>query len=637
MSENPPMANYSDAQRRPATAGTPSPSYAAAQHEDEYRPFPPEPSSDIPQRTQVLPNQQQSMFDFSSPFVPLRDADAALTATKDLLAAAAKKLYRSLGSRSDFGDESDEDPRHILRRASPVPSDWEERGDGEEKVNGSPRESFLAQTTAVGSSPASRDRGELTLDNSGGDPAPGQLPNHSEPKPNVVSLPAEVSSFSQLEPTRDAEPDVPGFYVNDFSGGQVHVPFASCRSWAGLAEFLGKQLKIQNGTDFITSGSFGLLAPEESELLSNDTWRSWVLQRKPDMTLDLYAVIADDSDRCPKCFSPVTHPGPNSLQRCAVVECQFTFLVVYRETDFTRLAESLCPFGSPDQSEFPSESLQNRTPANSPASVISSAVQPFSVPDRVQVIRRRPFRADPEDPPPASPSTVQITASAPEPRKLATSYTKLVHNVYIFLFLGLPDRYCQEAPRDGEGITRNPCQRWIKEWTYIGTTALAICGLLAAVLQISSGGDDPIVHTLAVLSLVCLSAGAAYAALLVMTFGKLETEAERRGWIRAACKMLNNCFWTPWILLAMPLAWISWGIFYAVLLIGAFILRDGATNEPDPNSRLSPHQAYAPKAVESLLYIVALGYFVLIARTVAKIGSECKRDLDRDSIPLRSI
>ncbi|KAJ7261361.1 hypothetical protein B0H12DRAFT_1106443 [Mycena haematopus] len=78
--QKPPMSNYSDPQRGPATAAAPSPPYAAAQREGEYRPYQHEPSPDIPQRTQMPPTQQQqpqqqqppsprkSMFDFVSPF-----------------------------------------------------------------------------------------------------------------------------------------------------------------------------------------------------------------------------------------------------------------------------------------------------------------------------------------------------------------------------------------------------------------------------------------------------------------------------------------------------------------------------------------------------------------------------------------
>ncbi|KAJ7239346.1 hypothetical protein C8J57DRAFT_1478468 [Mycena rebaudengoi] len=170
---------------------------------------------------------------------------------------------------------------------------------------------------------------------------------------------------------------------------------------------------------------------------------------------------------------------------------------------------------------------------------------------------------------------------------------------------GLPDRYFREALQiealGDDEAGPNFCQR-----------------LLVAILQIPGSGNDPIVRTLALLSVVCLCAGTGYAATLVLTFGRLETVAERRLWIRAIRVMPQHSFWNPWIMLAMPLAWIGWGVFYGVVLIGAFIWRDGATNEPDENSRLSSHQAYAygPKVVETLIYVVSLGYFGLMVKTL---------------------
>ncbi|KAJ7239305.1 hypothetical protein C8J57DRAFT_110868 [Mycena rebaudengoi] len=413
--------------------------------------------------------------------------------------------------------------------------------------------------------------------------------------------------------------------VNDFNGRQVHVPLEHCTSWKDLCSYLVSQLGDQDGGQFVTSGSFGLLAPNESELLSNNTWDAWLGNYsngdlQPGI-LELYAIITDDSDRCPKCFKPVTHRLPDSLQRCAFVECQFTFLVVYREAGVNwgplpdiRHAANLPPGKIPDQHDPPGEI--GYSPSTS-SSAMSSALP---VPAKVQVIRRKPYRADPVDEPLISQSIEEVTLPASEPKTPETSFEFLIIP-YIFLFLGLPDRYFREALHlqalGDDGAGRNPFQRWIGEWTYLGCIALAISGLLVA---IPSSGNDPIVHTLALLSVVCLCAGAGYAATLVMTFGRLETVAERRVWIRQAMRaMPQNSFWNPWIMLAMPLAWIGWGVFYGVVLIGAFIWRDGATNEPDENSRLLT-QAYGPKVVEMSIYVVSLGYFGLMVRTVRGIG-----------------
>ncbi|KAJ7922090.1 hypothetical protein B0H13DRAFT_2317853 [Mycena leptocephala] len=411
--------------------------------------------------------------------------------------------------------------------------------------------------TSLGLHPAHRSAYNAHLDVPGDSSTqPDQLPLASDPEQNDDSSQAETALASPIEITHDAQFDVPwdrsnlpGFHVNDFNGRQVHVPLERCTSWEDLRLFLVAQLNGQGGSHFVTSGSFGLLAPKKSELLSSDTWVSWVVDscnghQGQNITLELYAIITDDSDRCPKCSNLVTHPLPDNLQRCALVECQFTFLVVYREagvnlpdvprTENPPLAES------PEQSAVPSELVQQRIIEPS-HSVVSSATEVESAGHTAEAV---------------------------------------------------PGRSGGRAASDLFG------------------------SLLVAMLQISSSGNDPIVHTLALLSMVCLFAGAGYAATLVITFGKLETETDRHVWIRATHVMPKNSFWNPWIMLAMPLAWIGWGVFYGVVLVGAFIWREGATNEPDENSRLSAHQAYGPKVVEMLTYLVALGYFGLIVKTV---------------------
>ncbi|KAJ7806458.1 hypothetical protein B0H13DRAFT_2485834 [Mycena leptocephala] len=588
----------------------------------------PEENVDIPQANIVSPqieNAHDAQFDFPGDSstqpeqLPLAsDPDQNDESPQVEIASAGQiESIRDARNSSTKPDQLrlDSEPEHIdIPQADAVPTAIESLRDAQLDVLGDsstqPDQLPLASDSEqndkspkaeITSVPVGRAH-DAQLDMPGDNPAPDQLPLDSGLGQNIDSPQAETALASplQIETTHDAALDVPGdrstlpgFHVNDFNGRQAHVPLERCTSWDDLRLFLVAQLRGQDGSHFVTSGSFGLLAPKESELLSSDT---------------------------------------------ALVECQFTFLVVYREAGVNR---GTLPDVRRAENRLPRVNLVIRR-----APRIQLYPQPLK---REYVIRRKPFRADPEDEPPTSQSTEQVTTSAPGPETSKTSFNflTLLHVTYTLLFLGLPDRYFREAPKtenldgDGAGAGRNFCQRWINEWTYIGGIALVISGLLVAMLQTSSGGNDPIVHTLALLSMVCLFAGAGYAATLVMTFGRLETEADRRVWMRVCSNsigcllslprdspaqqamraMPENSFWNPWIMLATPLAWISWGVFYGVVLRGAFIWRDGATNEPDENSRLLPHQAYGPKVVEMLIYVVGLGYFGLIVKTVKGLGS----------------
>ncbi|KAJ7450610.1 hypothetical protein FB451DRAFT_720242 [Mycena latifolia] len=116
-----------------------------------------------------------------------------------------------------------------------------------------------------------------------------------------------------------------GLLLNDFNGRRAYVPLVLCRSWTGR--------------HFITSGNFGLRVPNQEDLLSRDTWDLWMNRlnedvEEPSVTLDLYAILKDDTDSCPHCKirNPVVLPLPDNIQRC--VQCEFTFLVLYQDEEF---------------------------------------------------------------------------------------------------------------------------------------------------------------------------------------------------------------------------------------------------------------------------------------------------------------
>ena len=54
------------------------------------------------------------------------------------------------------------------------------------------------------------------------------------------------------------------------------------------------------------------------------------------------------------------------------------------------------------------------------------------------------------------------------------------------------------------------------------------------------------------------------------------------------------------------------GFVYFAFFLVAFLWRSGATDEPDERSRLSPHQAYGPRAITTLIFVVGVAYFGLI-------------------------
>ncbi|KAF7352325.1 hypothetical protein MVEN_01196200 [Mycena venus] len=457
--------------------------------------------------------------------------------------------------------------------------------------------------------------------------------------------------------------------MNDFNGHHVYVPLELCQSWTDLCTFLENLLRGKDESYFISSRNFGIRVPNEVDLLSGETWHLWVNRYHEHLenvlaALDLYAIMRDDSDSCPRCntSSPVKHPLPDNLQRCA--NCQFTFLEVYRDMEVGPATLSTAPdtAGKPlppisDSSEdhgkhvlnagesslvsnSTREQLDSTSVSRNPDGQISSAVQfpRQSVPRNVQMIRRRkPVVPDSEDPQISTEDTLLPTTSitsliAAHPPRTPANYLKYLHALYGFVLFGLPDRYFRDIPTlpcypDGSTLFK----RWINEWTQMGTVAGMLFGLLFTVLQISSAAYDPVVRTVVQLAMVCLFFGAIYAFILSATFGKLETDPEGIGWIRQlANHPPKNTLWNTWIMLSLPLAWIIWGVIYFTLFMLVFFWRSGASNEPDDNSKPSPKQEYGTRVITTLMMIVGTVYLVLMIMAV-------KSPRSRPYIELRNV
>ncbi|KAJ6512281.1 hypothetical protein DFH09DRAFT_1197480 [Mycena vulgaris] len=474
--------------------------------------------------------------------------------------------------------------------------------------------------------------------------------NGSQENREAFELPPHIASAFLIESTDHAQREVETasterLRVTDFNGRQLYLPLELCKSWPDLCLFLNLFFRGDKQSHFITSRNFGLRVPTEVGLLSSDTWDLWVARfaedvGKPPVTLDLYAIMNDDSDSCPHCkiHSPVKQPLPNNQQQCLGTPILETVEepcdeLILAGPNAAKLSSS--PQNTPRNFDFVStyseaelsENVQQSSVSNAH---VSSAVQisGTSVPMHVQVIRRRkPVKQDLEDTQSTSTSTDRVTSNAPPHAPQAESHCwKLLHVLYMYVMFGLPDRYYQDVPQSQNlGSNDNRACRtyrvWVDEWSQIGSAAGVLFSVLFTILQISSASYDPVVRTVVQLSIVCLFFGAIYAFILRMRFRKLGNEPEGHGWIRATSRAARNPFWNPWIMLSMPLAWIIWGVLYFACFILAFLWRSGATNEADANSRLSPSQEYGPRAITTLLFGVGAVYLLLIIVTVRGIGT----------------
>ncbi|KAJ7450602.1 hypothetical protein FB451DRAFT_1285635 [Mycena latifolia] len=507
----------------------------------------------------------------------------------------------------------------------------------------------------------------------------------------MENLLEHINSGAQLRIPRNADspdeaetPHIASAFLIERTHDTEDVPLALCKSWPDLCIFLDIFLDGDKESHFITSGNFGLRVPTQKELLSRESWNLWVSHLNKDagklpVTLDLYAIMWDASDRCPQCKiqNPVKHPLPDDLQRC--VKCQFTFLESYQDMEtipetptmpstaaLTRTTNhdylrNLQP-QTPDDSEYQDGTSIPAVPSTSKSPDVSKTTEPLasvspetrhcldipgpdvadelsfsyppvpstqvsgppSLPKHVQVLRqRKPFQQDSQDD--------QSTTSLDTPHPMLqtpTTYLGFLYKLYTSVLLGLPHRYYKDAPQprtlggDDPGTAPALYKRWTDEWTQMGSIAVVLFGLLFTVLQISSVSYDVVVRTVVWLSMVCLFFGATFAIILSLIFRKLATKTVGVRWIREVTRPPKNHFWNARIMLSMPAVWIIWGVVYFAIFMLVFLWRSGATNEKDEHSKPSPSQEYGPRAFTTFVFVLGVAYLMLILRTATKIGGE---------------
>ncbi|KAJ7450599.1 hypothetical protein FB451DRAFT_1285626 [Mycena latifolia] len=184
----------------------------------------------------------------------------------------------------------------------------------------------------------------------------------------------------------------------------------------------------------------------------------------------------------------------------------------------------------------------------------------------------------------------------------------------------LPNRYSRDALQPPM-LAQALCKRWANEWAKLGTGAFVLLCCFYTMLDRSRASYDLIGYTVVLLSMTCIFFGIAYAVILSVTFGKLDTNtAEGLDWIRKVLlRPPTNRFWNPWIMLSMPAVYIIWGV---TLFILSFIWRTGDTHGNDEDSNPSLKEEYGPQIAATFMFVLGVIYLRLMIRDLRRMGSE---------------
>ncbi|KAJ7450605.1 hypothetical protein FB451DRAFT_1186710 [Mycena latifolia] len=433
-----------------------------------------------------------------------------------------------------------------------------------------------------------------------------------------------------------------GLRLRDFNGRQI----MDSTSPPDLRSFLGIFLEGNEESRIVTRGNFGLRDPNEANLLSSETWDPWMKRFNDDAentpaTLDLYAILEDDTDSCPHCKirNPVKNPLPGNFQQCPPPQTP-------HNSDISN-GNAIVP-STPRSPIVSDGTTELEQPINIPVS--GSAVEPtfyapsspvvrasgLSVPKHVQVIRRRkPGLIDAADDSrtaatPTSPfendvvneqtglidaADNSITAGTHTP----PNYLEFLHELYMTVWLGLPDRYSRNVPHPslladhGDGANQALYKCWVTEWTRMG----------CATFVLFWASSDLIVWMLVQLSTICLFFGTIYAIdiILLLTFEKLGTTTEGLNWIHQVHRPPKNPLWNPWIMLSMPAVWILWGVIY---LLFSILASSDPDDEKDQHSKSSLKQHHASRFTAAFISVLGVIYLRLMRRDVKRMGSDSR-------------
>jgi len=85
--------------------------------------------------------------------------------------------------------------------------------------------------------------------------------------------------------------------------------------------------------------------------------------------------------------------------------------------------------------------------------------------------------------------------------------------------------------------------------------------------------------------------------------------------------MKTSILWNVWVLLAMPVVWMSWAMILFLSAILSFVWRTGSVSDPTDRPPLGDRVALGPRIAITCVLLLGLGYMAMIIMTLKKYGS----------------
>ncbi|KIY72501.1 hypothetical protein CYLTODRAFT_417889 [Cylindrobasidium torrendii FP15055 ss-10] len=161
----------------------------------------------------------------------------------------------------------------------------------------------------------------------------------------------------------------------------------------------------------------------------------------------------------------------------------------------------------------------------------------------------------------------------------------------------------------------------LREWKTLNVVSALLLSAIMTMFQVEDAVNDPLTRTAALLSLICALMSLSYGCMYIVRFGTMRSMYRASRWAEEARKTDTLIWWNVWVMLAMPVVWLSWAMIGFLVSILSFVWQTGSTSDPEQRPALSPTAVLGPRIAVTGVFAIGMMYFVLIVHTLSSYGS----------------
>ncbi|KAJ7581660.1 hypothetical protein C8J56DRAFT_865920 [Mycena floridula] len=120
----------------------------------------------------------------------------------------------------------------------------------------------------------------------------------------------------------------------------------------------------------------------------------------------------------------------------------------------------------------------------------------------------------------------------------------------------------------------------LRDWKILNIVSALVLPAILTILQIDAANTDPVARTVAVMSLLCALMSLLYGCLYTIRFATMRQLHKAAMWASGAEKQKTAIFWSPAVMIAMPVVWISWSLILFLVCIMTYVWRSQSIDDP---------------------------------------------------------